>query len=137
MIRQRRRQLDLTQHELARRIGSSTAYIGHLESGKRHPSAAILTRLTDVLGLDRRELFLLANPNARALLRESVPARGSSAWERFRRDRKLHQLHRITGHEMQLLSHVALLGEVESVRDFVYILNTVRHALVTPSAQEK
>src|SRR5882672_2819516 len=66
VIRERRRQLDLTQEEVAHRIKTSTPYVGHLESGKRHPSDKILTRLAEVLGLDRRELFFLANPRAQA-----------------------------------------------------------------------
>ena len=32
VIRERRRQLDLTQEEVARRIKTSTPYVGHLES---------------------------------------------------------------------------------------------------------
>ena len=30
---------------------------------------------------------------------------------------------------MEMLSRVALLGDVRSARDFIYILNTVRHAV--------
>ena len=71
VLRDRRRQLDLTQEEVARRIKTSTPYIGHLESAKRHPSDKIVTRLAEVLGLDRRELFFLANPRAQALLTPS------------------------------------------------------------------
>ena len=56
VIRERRRQLDLTQQEVARRINASTSYVGHLESGKRHPSDKIVTRLAGVLGLDGGEL---------------------------------------------------------------------------------
>lgn len=54
VIRARRRQLDLTQEELARRVGTSVPYIGHLETEKRHPSEKIVTGLTEVLGLDPR-----------------------------------------------------------------------------------
>ena len=76
VIRERRRQLDLTQEEVAHRIKTSTPYVGHLESGKRHPSDKILTRLAEVLGLDRRELFFLANPRAQALLSPEVETAG-------------------------------------------------------------
>ncbi|MGH7986111.1 MAG: helix-turn-helix domain-containing protein, partial [Candidatus Binataceae bacterium] len=50
VIRERRRQLDLTQQEVARQIKTSTPYVGHLESGKRHPSDKVLSRLAEVLG---------------------------------------------------------------------------------------
>jgi transcriptional regulator with XRE-family HTH domain len=69
VIRDRRRQLDLTQQEIARRIKTSAPYVGHLESSKRHPSDKVLRRLAEVLGLDCRQLFLLANPRAAKLLK--------------------------------------------------------------------
>jgi transcriptional regulator with XRE-family HTH domain len=129
VIRERRRQLDLTQEEVAKRIKTSTPYVGHLESAKRHPSDKIVTRLAEVLGLDRRELFFLANPRAQALLSPEVETATNSAWEDFRKNDQLRRIHQISGDEMEMLSRVALLGDVRSPRDFVYILNTVRHAV--------
>jgi transcriptional regulator with XRE-family HTH domain len=129
VIRERRRQLDLTQEEVARRIKTSTPYVGHLESGKRHPSDKIVTRLAEVLGLDRRELFFLANPRAQELLNPRPEAAGHSAWEEFRKNEQLRRIHNVTNEEMEMLSRVALLGDVRSPRDFIYILTTVRHAV--------
>ena len=129
VIRERRRQLDLTQDEVARRIKTSTPYVGHLESSKRHPSDKILTRLAEVLGLDRRELFFLANPRAQALLNPEPASTPDSAWEDFRKNDQLRRVHNISSDEMEMLSRVALLGDVRSARDFIYILNTVRHAV--------
>jgi len=131
MIRDRRRQLELTQEELARRIRTSTPYIGHIESGKRHPSDEILTRMADVLGFDRRELFFVANPTTRAMLSPKPQPSDGSAWDEFRRDQQLHQLHQINTRELDMLSQVAMMGEVRSSRDFIYILNTIRQSLVT------
>ena len=129
VIRERRRQLDLTQEEVARRIKTSTPYVGHLESGKRHPSDKILTRLAEVLGLDRRELFFLANPRAHALLSPESESAPDSAWDDFKKDEQLRRVHNIAVDEMEILSRVALLGDVRSARDFIYILNTMRHAV--------
>jgi transcriptional regulator with XRE-family HTH domain len=129
VIRERRRQLDLTQEEVAHRIKTSTPYVGHLESGKRHPSDKILTRLAEVLGLDRRELFFLANPRAQALLNPESATTTVPAWEDFRKNEQLRRVHSISNDEMEMLSRVALRGEVRSARDFIYILNTVRHAV--------
>ena len=129
VIRERRRQLDLTQEEVAHRIKTSTPYVGHLESGKRHPSDKILTRLAEVLGLGRRELFFLANPRAQALLSPDTESAPESAWDDFRNNEQLRRVHNIAGDEMEVLSRVALLGDVRSARDFIYILNTVRHAV--------
>jgi transcriptional regulator with XRE-family HTH domain len=129
VIRERRRQLDLTQEEVARRIKTSTPYVGHLESGKRHPSDKIVTRLAEVLGLDRRELFFLANPRAQALLSPEPETPANSAWEDFRKNDQLRRIHNITAEEMEMLGRVALMGDVRSPRDFLYILTTVRHAV--------
>ncbi len=97
VIRERRRQLDLTQEEVAKRIGTSTPYVGHLESAKRHPSDKVVTRIADVLGLDRRELFFLANPGAKALLHQQPDSASASAWEEFRKDEKLKRLYNRLG----------------------------------------
>jgi transcriptional regulator with XRE-family HTH domain len=128
VIRERRRQRSFTQADVARRIKTSIPYVGHLESGKRSPSAKIVARLAQVLGLDGRELFLLANPRTRELL-GSEPTRTSSAWDNFRHNRQLQGVHNIRDTEMEMLSRVALIGEVRSDRDFIFILNTVRHAV--------
>ena len=129
VIRDRRRQLDLTQEEVARRIKTSTPYVGHLESGKRHPSDKIVSRLAEVLSLDRREVFFLANPRAQALLTPREEAIDNSAWEDFRKNEQMRRLHNISNEEMEALSRVALMGEVRSQRDFIYILTTIRQAL--------
>ena len=131
VIRDRRRQRELTQQQVASRVGTSTPYVGHLESGNRHPSSEIVTRLADVLGFDRRELFFLANPQAKELLHPEEPPKASSAWEEFRRDEQLRRIHNINTKEMKMLLQVALMGQVRSSRDFIYILNTVRQALVS------
>jgi transcriptional regulator with XRE-family HTH domain len=128
MIRAKRRELDLTQDDVAARIKISTPYIGHLESGKRHPSHKIVTKLAEVLGLDNRELFFLANPHAQELISQPVGVEGSS-WEQFQKDEKFQRIHNITQDEMQILSHVALMGDVQSPRDLIYILTTIRHAV--------
>jgi transcriptional regulator with XRE-family HTH domain len=129
VIRDRRRQLDLTQQEIARRIKTSTPYVGHLESSKRHPSDKVLSRLAEVLGLDRRELFFLANPRAVELLKANDTENKKPAWEEFRKDDRIRRTYNITTDEMEMLSSVATMGDVGSPRDFVYILQTIRHAL--------
>jgi transcriptional regulator with XRE-family HTH domain len=58
VIRERRRQLDLTQEDVARRIKTSATYIAHLEAAKRHPSEKVVVKLANILGLDPREACL-------------------------------------------------------------------------------
>ena len=129
VIRERRRRLDLTQEDVARRIKTSTPYIGHLESGKRHPSEQVIARLSEVLGLQSRELYFLANPRARNLLSTGNSGGHRSAWEEFRRDERTRRVHNISAEEMDVLGRVAALGEAHTSRDFVYILNAIRQAL--------
>jgi transcriptional regulator with XRE-family HTH domain len=127
-IRAKRRELNLTQDEVAVRIEISAPYVGHLESGKRHPSDKIIAKLASALGLDNRELFFLANPHAEALIAGPVGDAGSS-WEQFKSDEKLQRIHNITNDEMQILSHVALMGDIQSPRDLIHILTTIRHVV--------
>jgi len=129
IIRERRCQLNLTQRELASRVKTSAGYIALLESGKRHPSQELVVDLANALGLERSELFFLEHPRARAILNPTPGRQMRSAWEQFKQDHQLQRLHRISDDEMELLSSVALLGEVRSPREFIYILTVVRHAM--------
>lgn len=128
-IRERRRQLNLTQQGVARRIKISTPYIGHLEADQRRPSIIVISRLATVLGLDQRDLFLLAHPKAAELITPDDGSHSKSAWNEFRGAVQLQRAHQITGEEMKLLSRVADMGEVSSPRDFIFIINAVRYAL--------
>ena len=92
VIRERRRQLDLTQKEVARRIKTSVPYIGHLESGKRHPSQQVVVKLSDALKLDAVDLFLLANPKVDSLISEQQKADGTPAWTAFVKDVRLRKV---------------------------------------------
>jgi transcriptional regulator with XRE-family HTH domain len=129
VIRKRRQQLNLTQEEVAGRIKTSVPYIGHLEGGKRHPSEKVVVKLANALELDGRELFLLANPGAKALISEHPKLSGRSAWNDFFKDDKARKVHNISDEEMETLSRVAKMGEVQGPRDFIFILNTIRQAL--------
>jgi len=131
LIRNRRRQLDMTQEQLARRVGISVPYIGLLEAGRRHPSERVVIKLANMLGLDARELFVLANPGTRVLASQEPNFAGPSAWESFVEDKELCNSLNITDQEMDILSRVALMGDVRSSRDFVFILNAIRNALAT------
>jgi transcriptional regulator with XRE-family HTH domain len=130
VIRGRRRQLDLTQEELAHRIRTSVPYIGLLETGKRHPSEKMVARLAEVLGLDARELFFLANPGTKRLISPNQESNSASVWESFCKDESFRKIHNISDQEMQALAGVSRLGEIRDPRDFLFILNTIRQALL-------
>lgn len=66
-LRQRRKQLDKTQHELAEQVGCSTVLIRKIESGERRPSRQVAARLAEALQVPagQHERFV-------ELLRQSV-----------------------------------------------------------------
>jgi DNA-binding XRE family transcriptional regulator len=129
VIRERRRQLDLTQEEVARRINASGSYIAHLEKGKRRPPGAVVAKLAEALRLDACDLFLLADLKVGYLIYERRMSDGTFAWNAFVKDMKLRKIHNITDEEMETLSRVAKMGNVRDPRDFIFILISIRQAL--------
>jgi transcriptional regulator with XRE-family HTH domain len=128
-IRDRKRQLGLTQTEVAKRIGGTSSHIGSLENGKRYPSLEVLTKLARALGFDVVDLLHLANPQREALLAPETTRAPDSVWKQFRSDESLIRIHKITNAEMEMLSYVALLGEFRSPRDIIHVLNVVRYVV--------
>ena len=62
-VREERRRLDLTQEELAERVGLSTNYIAHLERGSRGASLQTLEQVAGVLDVPVASLFV-AGPSS-------------------------------------------------------------------------
>jgi transcriptional regulator with XRE-family HTH domain len=133
LIKQQRDAYDLTQRQLASKLGVKASHIAYLENGRRKPSLALLTRIADTLGLDEQRLFLLAHPEARSLVtaqREPAPAGArDAAWRKFTKDRALLVRNRITPRELKLLQQVNLLGRVSGPRQYLFILNSIRQAV--------
>jgi transcriptional regulator with XRE-family HTH domain len=129
VLRRRRRQLELTQLQVARRVGVRANYVGYLERDMRRPSTPVLVKLAKVLDLDREELFFLANPQVRDFIHTEAPDPQESAWEHFRGDKRLHTRHGITHAELKALQQVSSLGSVRSSRDYLFILQAIRQAL--------
>lgn len=70
-LQQRRRALDLTQDELARRVGVAVATIRKIESDERRPSLQVAERMADQLAISpaERPAFVQASRGERAVLR--------------------------------------------------------------------
>lgn len=45
-----RERAGLTQEQVAERLGVSTSYVGHLERGRRNPTAKTIAQFGDALG---------------------------------------------------------------------------------------
>ena len=55
-IRERRDALDMSLREFAKKLGDiSPAHISDIENGKRHPSAELLQKMSDLLGVSLSE----------------------------------------------------------------------------------
>ncbi len=128
-VYERRRQLGMTQEEVAKRVKVKANYIGYLERGLRHPSNKVLSQLADILDLNKEEIYFLANPSVRGFLEKPLAAPQVSAWQAFAKNKGLRRRYRITPQEMRVLSQVSTLGQVRSVRDLLFVLQAIRQTV--------
>ncbi len=130
VLKERRQALALSQRALAAKLGVKASHVAYLEMGRRKPSLALLKRLADTLGLDRQRLFVLARPEARALIGPSIrpasPRRPDQAWRQLVSDRALLARYEVTRRELRALKGLSLLGYVLSPREFLAILTLIR-----------
>ena len=56
-IRRRRNELDLTQEELADKVGISRVYAGYIEQGRHTPSLEVLEKIAKTLKIRLSELL--------------------------------------------------------------------------------
>jgi DNA-binding XRE family transcriptional regulator len=56
-VQKLRKKHDLTQEELASKIGVSAAYVGFIEQGQRNPSIKTADKIARALGTRLSELF--------------------------------------------------------------------------------
>ena len=66
MLRKRRKELELTQDQVACRMDKDESYVAMLESGARYPPLIVAPRLAAALELDQLELIKL-------IMLETVP----------------------------------------------------------------
>jgi hypothetical protein len=88
-----------------------------------------LSRLANVLEVDRQEMLLMTHPEAKGLVgpqAEKAPKKASALWQRFVSNRSLLARYRVTARELQILEHVSLLGKVSSIRHLLAILMLMR-----------
>ncbi len=133
VLRTRRHALQLTQREIAAKLGVKPAHIAYLELDHRRPSLSLLNRIAEVLDLDRERLILLSHPEARSFISsarkpEEVRPR-DQAWREFKRNKGVLNRYKVSKTEVQVLSQVALLGRVTTPRSFLFILNSIRQAV--------
>jgi transcriptional regulator with XRE-family HTH domain len=133
VIRRQREALGLTQRELAAKFGVKASHVAYLENNRRRPSLGLLSRIADVLGLEKEMLFLLAHPEARSLIGDKGEPEArrdrDQVWREFTRDKALLARHQVKPRELRILSQVNLLGRVAAPRHYLFILNAIRQAV--------
>lgn len=133
VLKRQREALAFTQRSLALKLGVKPSHVAYLETDRRRPSLGLLSRIADVLGLEKEELFLLSHPEARSLIggRHTPAPRQDPAqvWRDFARDKALLARHQVKRRELKILSQVNLLGTVTASRNFLFILNAIRQAV--------
>lgn len=134
IILNRRRELKLTQEQVARKVGVHANYIGYLERGLRRPGDQTLVALCEALELDKAQLFATLNP----LFRDIVKAEGADdedddalppALRELIEDRELLRELGTTEEQARKLAVLRVFGEVERKQDYVRILKTLAEIL--------
>ena len=84
-----RSRANLTQYELASKLGCSDAYVNQIERGRKRPSANIVARIKNSLPLSQTELQSLESVNDRSSLSKVRKIRRVSRSVRDTRARSL------------------------------------------------
>mgnify|MGYP000944513958 CR=1 FL=1 len=135
LIYERRRELKMTQDEVARKIGVHANYIGYLEKGVRRPSSATLTALCRLMNLDRRKVLLALRPMFKDIVigandgprGQALPA----LLEELRKDSALRRKHRISDEDIRNLTVLSEFGEVRDKAGYIQFLNTMRETTMS------
>ena len=131
VIRDAREAQRLTQRALAELAGVKASHIAYIENGFRRPSLSLLRRLADSLGLNPREILLLAHPEAKYLIGDTnvgSQSRKGDVWRRFSSNRASLRRHNVTPAELRVLKQVSLLEDVASPGHFFFVLNSIRQS---------
>jgi transcriptional regulator with XRE-family HTH domain len=134
VLKGQREMLGLTQRELAIKLEVKPSHVAYLEKDRRRPSLGLVSRIANVLGLEKEALFLLAHPEASTLLTgrrdPAAPSRNpDQVWRDFAGNKAMLARHNVKPRELKVLSQVNLLGKIAAPRQFLFILNAIRQAV--------
>jgi transcriptional regulator with XRE-family HTH domain len=122
----------MSQREIAEAVGIKASHIAHIEGGQRRPSISLINRLSEALGLDAKELLVLAHPEAKQIVDggRSSGKKNEGAWQRLVSNKALLRRHAITNGELKILKQVSMLEAVAHPGHFIFILKAIRQAAV-------
>jgi transcriptional regulator with XRE-family HTH domain len=64
----------MTQRDLAAAIGVKASHIAYIENSRRRPSIPLIISLSKTLGLDAKELLMLAHPAVKQIIDGARPS---------------------------------------------------------------
>lgn len=127
VIKDRRRELSLTQETVAKKVGVKANYIGYLERDMRHPSQKVVEKLSTALKLNAQDLYLLANPKVRLLLGKAKPAVPTmSMWQQFIRDAAQQKQQGLSKAEQKALAQLAAAEKAASLTGMMKAVRALR-----------
>jgi transcriptional regulator with XRE-family HTH domain len=115
---------------VASAVGIKASHVAYIENARRRPSISLINRLSETLGLNAKELLVLAHPEAKQILDGDRPSakKGDGAWQRFISNKASLRRHAITKGELKILKQVSMLEDVAHPGHFIFILNAIRQA---------
>src|ERR1019366_5544762 len=133
VLRNRRKEIGLSQQELALKLGIKPAHIAQLESDRGpRPSFQLLSRAANALGLDKDRLFQLTETGAKSVsVAHKVlpnPKDSGQVFASFGRNRALLDRYNVKPQELKALSQVSLMGKVTDGEALLFILEAIRKA---------
>lgn len=131
MVLRRRKELGMTQSDLAQKVGVQPNYIVYLEKGERKPSDRTVLRMADALGIDRADLYLAANPELRDFLKisdanEVQLAEMPSGLKALAEDSVLREKLSITDAEIDAVQGVRMRGRVTTAAQYAALILNMR-----------
>ena len=74
VIRAKRQQQNMTQEQLAEQIDTTPGFVGQVERAETYPSAPVLAKIIQVLGIDANTLFFEIDESSTILQEISIRA---------------------------------------------------------------
>jgi transcriptional regulator with XRE-family HTH domain len=133
ILRKQRKDIGLSQRELALRLGVKAGLVAKLETDcRQRPSFQLLSRVASVLGLDKEQLFQLAETEAHSSsgARKAIthPRDGAQVWGAFSLSCALLDRYNVKPQELKALSQVSLMGKITGSEALLFILDAIRES---------
>lgn len=128
VLHERRAAMRMNQRDLAALLGIKASHVAYLEKGRRRPSLRLMKKITEITGLNGRELLFLTHPESRVLMRRVAEETKRDTLKEFvESTARIHKVNP-TGPELKFLKSVSNLGHVGDPKSFVHIINAIRTA---------